>query len=204
MFPGDVDAYLANLAERREHDRRVNAATMTKRKQLETFIAKNRANASTASQARSKAQACSKSSRSSKSWAKRRPSASASPKSPPRQGTALRTERMTIGYPDRDVADDVQLEIEHGQRVGVVGDNGQGKTTFLRTVCGSLDPIAGQLKWGYGCQMGVYAQHVYTTLPEDRTVSDYLYRQAASGVTGRMSDCSCHAFPQRVVEIAAP
>ena len=55
MFPGDVEAYLENLAERREHDLRVNAATLTKRKQLETFINKNRANANTASQARSKA-----------------------------------------------------------------------------------------------------------------------------------------------------
>jgi ATP-binding cassette subfamily F protein 3 len=75
----------------------------------------------------------------------------------------------------------VQVDVEHGSRVGVVGDNGQGKTTFLRTICGSLDPLAGRLKWGYGCQMGVYAQHVYTTLPEDRTVEDYLYRQAAPG-----------------------
>ena len=55
MFPGNVDAYLANVEERREHDRRVNATTLTKRRQLETFIAKNRARASTASQAKSKA-----------------------------------------------------------------------------------------------------------------------------------------------------
>ena len=55
MFPGNVDAYLANVEERREHDRRVNATTLAKRRQLETFIAKNRAKASTASQARSKA-----------------------------------------------------------------------------------------------------------------------------------------------------
>src|SRR3954462_3241679 len=53
MFPGNVDAYLANLEERREHDRRVNATVLTKRRQLETFIAKNRAKASTASQAKS-------------------------------------------------------------------------------------------------------------------------------------------------------
>ena len=75
----------------------------------------------------------------------------------------------------------MQVEIEHGSRVGIVGDNGQGKTTFLRTVCGSLEPLAGTLKWGFGCQVGVYAQHVYTTLPEDQTVEDYLYRQAAPG-----------------------
>jgi ATP-binding cassette subfamily F protein 3 len=92
---------------------------------------------------------------------------------------------MAIGYPDRDVADEVQLEIEHGDRMGVVGDNGQGKTTFLRTICGSLDPKAGHLKWGYGCQVGVYAQHVYTTLPNDKTVEDYLYYQAAPGTNAQ-------------------
>jgi ATP-binding cassette subfamily F protein 3 len=107
------------------------------------------------------------------------------PKVQPRQGTALRTERMAIGYPERDVAEEVQLEVEHGERVGIVGDNGQGKTTFLRTVCGSLDPKAGQLKWGYGCEVGVYAQHVYTTLPEERTVEDYLHYQAAPGTNNQ-------------------
>src|SRR3954469_9958674 len=55
MYPGNVDAYLTNLAERREHDLRVNATTLSKRRQLETFINKNRARASTASQAKSKA-----------------------------------------------------------------------------------------------------------------------------------------------------
>jgi ATP-binding cassette, subfamily F, member 3 len=62
-----------------------------------------------------------------------------------------------------------------------VGDNGQGKTTFLRTICGSLPPLDGELNWGYGCQVGVYAQHVYTTLPENKTVMDYLEYQAAPG-----------------------
>jgi ATP-binding cassette subfamily F protein 3 len=92
---------------------------------------------------------------------------------------------MAIGYPDRDVADDIQLEVEHGDRVGVVGDNGQGKTTFLRTVVGSLEPKAGHLKWGYGCRVGVYAQHVYTTLPNEKTVEDYLYYQAAPGTNAQ-------------------
>ena len=76
----------------------------------------------------------------------------------------------------------VELELEPAPGVTlVVGDNGQGKTTFLRTICGSLEPKAGSLKWGYGCQMGVYAQHVYTTLPQNDTVEDYLHRQAAHG-----------------------
>jgi ATP-binding cassette subfamily F protein 3 len=62
-----------------------------------------------------------------------------------------------------------------------VGDNGQGKTTFLRTLVGSLEPLAGDVKWGHGCELGIYAQHVYTSLREDQTVLDHLERTAAIG-----------------------
>jgi ATP-binding cassette subfamily F protein 3 len=178
MYPGNVDAYLNNLEERREHDRRVNATTLTKRRQLETFIAKNRAKASTASQAKSKAKQLERLElihiEGAESTVRFR-----FPDIEPRQGVAARTQHLAIGYPSHSVARDVHLEIDHGTRVGVVGDNGQGKTTFLRTVCGSLPPISGEVTWGYGCQVGVYAQHVYSTLPEDKTVMEYLEYHAA-------------------------
>jgi ATP-binding cassette subfamily F protein 3 len=182
MFPGDVDAYLANLAERREHDRRVNATTLTKRRQLETFIAKNRAKASTASQAKSKAKQLERL----QLIDIEGPESSVRFRFPdiePRQGPAARSAHLAIGYPDHTVARDVHVDIDHGTRVGVVGDNGQGKTTFLRTLCGSLAPISGEISWGYGCQVGVYAQHVYTTLPETKTVLEYLEYQAAPNTT---------------------
>ena len=159
----------------------MNATTLTKRRQLETFIAKNRAKASTASQASSKAKQLERlqlieieGAEVDRAVPLPRDRAAARP------GRCAR-EHLAIGYPDHTVARDVHVEIEHGTRVGVVGDNGQGKTTFLRTICGSLPPLAGELNWGYGCQMGVYAQHVYTTLPEDKTVLEYLEYQAAPG-----------------------
>jgi ATP-binding cassette subfamily F protein 3 len=88
---------------------------------------------------------------------------------------------MSIGYPERIIANDVNLEIDHGSRVAIVGDNGQGKTTFLRTVVESLKPIQGEARWGHGCKLGVYAQHVYTSLPPKMTVLDYLHQKAARG-----------------------
>ncbi len=180
LYPGKIDAYLEYQEERRLHDERVNAAVSSKMRQLETFIDKNRARASTASQARSK----------SKQLARLQLVEIAGPESTvrirapqvePRKGPALRCKDLAIGYADHEVAGDISVEIEHGSRVAVVGDNGQGKTTFLRTIVSSLEPLAGQLRWGYGCEIGVYAQHVYTSLPEQQTVLEYLEYRAAPG-----------------------
>ncbi len=173
MFPGKIDAFLENQAERIEHDRRVNETVRTKQKQLEKFIAKNRAGANTASQARSKAKQLERL----KLAEIAVDEATARIRAPlvsPRQGPAVRCHEMSMGYPDFTVAKDIQLEIEHGERAAIVGDNGQGKTTLLRTLTGSLEPLAGQARWGHGCEIGVYAQHVYTTLPEHQTVLEYL------------------------------
>ncbi len=178
LFPGNVDAYLANVEERREHDLRVNATTLAKRRQLEEFIAKNKARASTATQAKSKAKQLERL----QLVHVEGPESSVRFRFPdiePRQGPALRTRDLSIGYPDHTVASDVHIEVDHGTRVGVVGDNGQGKTTFLRTVCGSLEPRTGEVNWGYGCQVGIYAQHVYTSLPVQKTVMEYLEYEAA-------------------------
>ena len=43
-----------------------------------------------------------------------------------------------------------------GGLISEEGDNGQGKTTFLRTVVDSLKPLAAEVRWGHGCQVGVY------------------------------------------------
>ncbi len=173
MFPGNVDVYLDHVRQRREHDERANAAILAKRKQLERFIAANRANASTASQARSKAKQLERLELKEIEGAESTVRITI-PESDIRRGTALRCDDLAIGYPDYQVAEDIHVEIEHGTRTAILGDNGQGKTTFLRTITGSLDPQQGQLRWGYGCQIGVYAQHVYTTLAEDKTVFEYL------------------------------
>src|SRR3954447_5769199 len=172
-FPGPVDAYLAFERGRREHDERSNAAVLAKRRHLEDFIARNKARASTAALAQSKAKALEK--LATVAVAADEPTASIrAPRVERRSGVALRCRDLAIGYPDRRIASDVHLEIDHGSRAAVVGDNGQGKTTFLRTVVDSLKPLAGEVRWGHGCKVGVYAQHVYTTLPESYTVAEYL------------------------------
>jgi ATP-binding cassette subfamily F protein 3 len=180
MFPGKIDAFLEYQQERLKHDERTNAAVLAKRRQLEEFIAKNKARASTATRARSKSKQLERLEvveiDSDEPTANIR-----APVVEPRKGPALRCRDLAIGYSDRQIADNIDLEIDHGWRAAVVGDNGQGKTTFLRTIVDSLEPRAGEVRWGFGCQIGIYAQHVYTSLPEKQSVLDYLEYQAASG-----------------------
>ncbi len=179
-FPGKVDAYLEFQREKRQHEERSNVAIQAKRRHLEEFIAKNKARAATATLARSKSKQLERLELA--EIAADEPSVRIrAPRVEPRKGPALRCRALAIGYPERQVASDIDLEIEHGTRAAVVGDNGQGKTTFLRTVVDSLKPLAGEIRWGHGCKIGVYAQHVYTSLPQDQTVLDYLHGQAAFG-----------------------
>ena len=182
MYPGKIDKFLEYQKEQREHDLRVNAATMAKQKQLEKFVNKNRAKASTASQARSKQKQLDRLNLIDIEASARTAHIQA-PLVKPRQGAAVRCEDLVIGYPGVDVASDITLEIEHGQRVGIVGDNGQGKTTLLRTLVGSLETRGGNLKWSQHCRIGTYAQHVYTSIPENETVIEYLEGEAMAGTT---------------------
>ncbi|MFK7737993.1 MAG: ABC-F family ATP-binding cassette domain-containing protein [Pirellulaceae bacterium] len=191
MYPGRIEEFLVYQAERREHDEKVNATVVAKQKHLQKFIDKNRARASTASQARSKGKQLER--LRTLDIADDLPTASIrAPIVTPREGPAVRLMDLSIGYPEskgnaaHTVASDIELEIEHGQRAAIVGDNGQGKTTLLRTIVGSLEPLAGKTKWGHHCEIGVYAQHVYGSLDESQTVLEYLEYKATPGTTNQM------------------
>lgn len=191
VHPGPVDDYLVHQRERRLTAERTKSAVLTKKRELEDFIARNRARASTASRAKSKAKQLEK------LEVEEIPldpptAAIRCPEIAPRRGAAVRCRDLAVGYPDHTVAREIALEIGHGSRAAIVGDNGQGKTTFLRTLVGSLEPVSGEVKWGHGCEIGTYAQHVYTSLDERMTVLDHLERAAAPGTK-----------QQRIIDLAA-
>lgn len=186
LYPGKVEPYLEKIEEDRVRDERTNAAVVAKQKQLQRFIEKNRARATSASQARSKQKQLDR--LQTIDIESDQPSAHIkAPVVEPRQGPAVRCIDLAIGYPDHTVASGIELEVEHQQRAAIVGDNGQGKTTLLRTLVDSLKPVSGQVKWGYGCRIGVYAQHVYSSLPQDQTVLEYLEYTSMPGITTQ--DC---------------
>src|SRR5688572_17929032 len=151
LFPGDVEEYLAFREEREEWARRTNAAVSAKKAQLQEFIDRFGAKNTKATQAKSKA----------KEMARLgtiridHPLPTARIRIAPaeeRKGIALELEDLEIGYPDRAVASGIRLSIERGARVAIVGDNGQGKTTLLRTIAGDLAPRKGRVKRGHAIE----------------------------------------------------
>jgi ATP-binding cassette subfamily F protein 3 len=65
---------------------------------------------------------------------------------------------LAVGYPGRLLFQSSELTIRRGDRVALLGPNGCGKTTFLKTVLGQVAPLAGQFRFGANVRPGYYAQ----------------------------------------------
>lgn len=173
-FAGDLAAFTESKAQRREYAQRQNTIIVAKMKRLETFIAKHRANPNTSAQARNKRKQLDRMELHDEGLAAGRSLKFRFGGSVSKRGTVFRSENLVVGYGETEVARADILEIEWGDRVAVVGDNGAGKTTLLRSIVGSLSLISGTYGWASGAQIGIYAQHVYQSLPAEQTVLDYL------------------------------
>ncbi len=70
----------------------------------------------------------------------------------------LSLENLGMAFAERVLFGDVNLTLTHGQRVALIGPNGEGKTTLLRLIAGELTPTAGQARLGSGVKLGYFTQ----------------------------------------------
>ena len=80
---------------------------------------------------------------------------------------------------ERSVLSDVNLSIQDGQRIGLLGANGQGKSTLVKTLAGTLAPLAGKIRRGKGLRIGYFAQHQLETLHPEASALLHLSRIAS-------------------------
>jgi len=83
----------------------------------------------------------------------------------------LEFEQVTKSFSHRDILEDINILIRHGERVGLIGANGAGKSVFLRLVLGKEEPTLGEIKIGPSVKVGYYAQE-HETLDFNQTVID--------------------------------
>ncbi len=89
--------------------------------------------------------------------------------------TALRTNRLSIGHEGQMLFMTEDIVLLAGERAAMIGGNGAGKTTFLRTLRGEISPLDGQFKLGHNIKVGYFAQ-AHNNLHMENSVLDELLR----------------------------
>lgn len=92
-------------------------------------------------------------------------------------------ENVRCGYQSDDgqeipIVSGVTLSIQNGQRIGLLGANGQGKSTLVKTLAATLAPLSGEMRQGRGLTIGYFAQHQLETLRPDDSPLAHLARLA--------------------------
>ena len=95
---------------------------------------------------------------------------------------------LTVGYPQKVVFSDAQIEIKRGEKVALVGRNGEGKTTLMRVIMQQLTPLSGEARVGHNVHIGYYAQNQEDILDGKETVFGTLDRIAVGDVRTRLRD----------------
>ncbi|MFC1557426.1 ABC-F family ATP-binding cassette domain-containing protein [candidate division KSB1 bacterium] len=182
LFPGNIEEYLEYKDEILEIRTRHNINVEQKQKKLQEFIDRFKAKNTKARQAQSKK----------KQLKRLKPLEIEFPVKTVRirmpqvelkkKGWSLICRDLSIGYPEINVASSINLEVRKGSHAAVLGNNGQGKTTFLRTIAGELTPKESGFQWAKGENTAYYAQHISQELHPDDTIVSYLERKAAPGI----------------------
>ena len=167
IYPGNYDQYMTASTQVRERLLSDNAKKKTQINELQAFVSRFSANASKAKQATSRARQIDKI-----QLEEVKPSSRVSPyirfsqdKKLYRQ--ALEVEGLSKGYGGEPVFSGLNMQIEVGERVAIIGASGIGKTTLLRTLLGDLETDSGNHKWSENANIGYYAQDHSADFVED-------------------------------------
>ena len=83
----------------------------------------------------------------------------------------LYIDKLSVGYDS--VLETVSLDMKRGEKIGIIGGNGIGKSTFLKTLVGKLEPLSGYYKYGVNVDVGYFDQQMAQYSSDKQVIDDY-------------------------------
>ena len=172
-FKGNYSQY---VKERELMDSQQEAAyekQQEKIKKEEGFIQKNLVRASTTKRAQSRRKVLDKMERIKPPKHKQKVRINFSSERPSGKEVLIAKD-LTIGYPDKVMVSDIDFQVNKNDRVAIIGPNGIGKSTLLKTIMKKLEPKDGSIKYGASLDIGYYDQELQSLDPS-KTVLDTIW-----------------------------
>ncbi|MEW6313437.1 MAG: ABC-F family ATPase [Pseudomonadota bacterium] len=195
IYPGNYDDYMLASTQARERLAADNARAKEKVAELKAFVARFSANASKARQATSRARQIDKI-----KIEEIKPSSRQYPyirfeydDKDKLHRVAVEVQKMAKGF-DRVLFSNLNFRIDAGEKVAIIGPNGIGKTTLLRTLAGDLAPDTGTIKWAEKASLGYFAQDHAHEFAAEKMLTDWMAEwrrgneddQAIRSILGRL------------------
>jgi len=193
VYPGNYDDYMLASTQARERMVADNAKKKAQIADLKSFVSRFSANASKSRQATSRLKQIDKI-----QLEEIKPSSRQNPfirfeQTKKLHRTALEVEGLAKHF-DEELFSGLNLHVNVGERIAIIGPNGIGKSTLLKCLVGDLKPNAGTVKWSENAELGYYAQDHAHEFEENKNLYDWMSQwgqegddeQVIRGTLGRM------------------
>ncbi|QFI54420.1 ABC-F family ATPase [Aeromonas simiae] len=194
VYPGNYDDYMLAATQARERLLADNAKKKAQIADLQSFVSRFSANASKSRQATSRLKQIDKIKIEEVKASSRQNPFIRFDQDKQLYRNILEVEGVAKGYGDTPLFKGLSMLLEVGEKVAILGTNGIGKSTLIKTLVGELTPDAGTIKWSENAQIGYYAQDHAEEFDTDLNVFDWMAQwkkegddeQAVRSVLGRL------------------
>ncbi|CAK9884534.1 MAG: putative ABC transporter ATP-binding protein YbiT [Candidatus Erwinia impunctatus] len=194
VYPGNYDEYMTAATQARERLLSDNAKKMAQINELQSFVSRFSANASKSRQATSRAKQIDKIKLEEVKVSSRQNPFIRFEQDKKLFRNALELANLSKGFEQGPLFSKLDLLLEVGEKLAILGPNGIGKTTLLKTLVTELTPDSGSVKWSENAQIGYYAQDHAHDFDNDLSVFDWMSQwkqesddeQAVRSILGRL------------------